>query len=65
MPGAVSDSGQAIQSDEHFAGRSPDEGNMNDEKPRLSTSKAILTDVHFWLPVGVLLFGFALLAALR
>jgi hypothetical protein len=27
--------------------------------------KAILTDVQFWLPVGVLLFGFGLLAALR
>jgi hypothetical protein len=28
-------------------------------------SKAILTDVHFWLPVAVLLLGIGLLAILR
>lgn len=27
--------------------------------------KAILTDVHFWLPVAVLVLGIALLALLR
>jgi len=27
--------------------------------------KAILTDQHFWIPVAVLAFGLALLAALR
>jgi hypothetical protein len=27
--------------------------------------KAILTDIHFWLPVAVLCFGLALLAAVR
>jgi hypothetical protein len=28
-------------------------------------SRAILTDVHFWLPVVVLIFGIGLLAVLR
>jgi hypothetical protein len=28
-------------------------------------SKAILTDVHFWLPVAVLALGIGLLAILR
>jgi hypothetical protein len=32
---------------------------------RPSTSKAILTDIHFWLPVAVLIFGIGLLAVLR
>jgi hypothetical protein len=27
--------------------------------------KAILTDVHLWIPIAVLCFGFALLAAVR
>jgi hypothetical protein len=27
--------------------------------------RAILTDVHFWLPVAVLIFGISLLAVLR
>jgi hypothetical protein len=34
-------------------------------KARPSLLVLILTDVHFWVPVGVLVFGFALLAALR
>jgi len=32
-------------------------------KPTLA--KAILTDLHFWLPVAVLTFGIALLALVR
>ena len=32
---------------------------------RNSTSKAILTDIHFWVPVTVLVIGICLLAALR
>jgi hypothetical protein len=27
--------------------------------------KAILTDIHFWIPVAVLAFGLTLLAAVR
>jgi hypothetical protein len=27
----------------------------------LQTAKGILTDVHFWIPVGVLVFGLGLL----
>jgi hypothetical protein len=27
--------------------------------------KAILTDIHFWIPAAVLVFGLSLLAALR
>ena len=27
--------------------------------------KAILTDIHFWIPVGVLIVGIVLLAILR
>jgi hypothetical protein len=29
------------------------------------TTKAILTDVHFWVPVGILIFGIGLLIALH
>ncbi|ADV81644.1 hypothetical protein [Terriglobus saanensis] len=29
------------------------------------TAKAILTDIHFWIPVGVLALGLALLVALH
>jgi hypothetical protein len=29
------------------------------------TTRAILTDVHFWIPVGVLTFGIGLLIALH
>jgi hypothetical protein len=36
---------------------------MQPAKPPLL--KAILTDVHFWLPFVVLIIGIALLAALR
>ena len=32
---------------------------------RQSTLKAIATDVHFWIPVGVLAVGLVLLFALR
>lgn len=30
-----------------------------------SVAKAILTDVHFWVPAGVLIFGIVLLGILR
>lgn len=30
-----------------------------------STVKAVLTDVHFWIPAIVLLFGFVLLFLIR
>lgn len=30
-----------------------------------SIARAILTDVHFWIPAGVLVLGIGLLAVLR
>ena len=30
-----------------------------------SRSKAVLTDVHLWVPIAALIFGIALLVALR
>jgi hypothetical protein len=32
---------------------------------RQSTVRSILTDLHFWVPVVVLVFGMALLAVMR
>ncbi len=34
-------------------------------KQKPSTLTAILSDVHFWIPVAVLIFGTALLMVLR
>jgi hypothetical protein len=33
--------------------------------PRPNTAKAVLTDVQFWIPVAVLVFGLALLVWLH
>ena len=33
--------------------------------PPQSIARAILTDVHFWIPAGVLVLGIGLLAVLR
>jgi len=33
----------------------------NESAPRQSTFASILTDVHFWVPVGVLIAGLLLL----
>ncbi len=33
--------------------------------PPRSIARAILTDVHFWIPAGVLVLGIGLLAILR
>jgi hypothetical protein len=37
----------------------------NEIAPRPSTFASILTDVHFWVPVGVLIGGLILLTFLR
>jgi len=39
--------------------------NGSKEHPRPPVLRAMLTDVHFWLPVAVLVFGFGLLVFLR
>jgi hypothetical protein len=36
----------------------------NDSAPRQSTFASILTDIHFWVPVGVLIAGLLLLRSL-
>jgi hypothetical protein len=36
----------------------------NESAPRQSTSASILTDIHFWVPVGVLIAGLLLLRSL-
>jgi hypothetical protein len=35
------------------------------EPSRRSLARAIATDVHFWLPVAVLMFGIVLLALIK
>jgi hypothetical protein len=36
----------------------------NETAPRQSTLACILTDIHFWVPVGVLIAGLLLLRSL-
>jgi hypothetical protein len=37
---------------------------QNESAPRQSTFASILTDIHFWVPVGVLIAGLLLLRSL-
>ncbi len=37
----------------------------NETAPRQGTLASILTDIHFWVPVAVLIGGLVLLAFLR
>jgi len=38
---------------------------LNEIAPRQSTPARILTDIHFWVPVAVLIGGLVLLTFLR
>ncbi len=38
---------------------------VHDDPMNSSMLKAILTDSHFWIPVGVLIFGISVLLAVK